>query len=361
MASENRPESQAEKTALIEKDPEQDVNQECGTIAKQRESKLTLYHWTQSFNSQKVRLAIAEKGLLCEQYEVSLPLSEHNEPWFMHLNPTGEVPVLVHNEDIICDPTQIMDYLEQSFNDGTPKLIPEEGSTYYLRVQHYRELLDSLQMDAYTHGCILHPEITMDSHIPAYAATCIRTQIGNTQSELKKLAEQNPELKDAYIAKQRRLKSKLFDHDNMKHLKKLLDELEGVMDQVETELQRRVEETPEEGSESWLCGDFFSMADVSLAVTLHRLKFIGLSRRFWGDGNRVNLETYYERVVERPAFRRVLGHVNNILISAVLPVAFRVARKNAPVILGTTLLIGVLGGATYLAFLYMKKRLTVSF
>ncbi|XP_075936763.1 ganglioside-induced differentiation-associated protein 1 isoform X2 [Anarhichas minor] len=210
----------------------------------------------------------------------------------MHLNPTGEVPVLVHNDDIICDPTQIMDYLEQNFNDGTPKLIPEEGSTYYLRVQHYRELLDSLQMDAYTHGCILHPEITMDSHIPAYAATCIRSK---------------------------------------------------------THCQ------------SWLCGDFFSMADVSLAVTLHRLKFIGLSRRFWGDGNRVNLETYYERVVERPAFRRVLGHVNNILISAVLPVAFRVARKNAPVILGTTLLIGVLGGATYLAFLYMKKRLTVSF
>lgn len=40
------------------------------------------------------------------------------------------------------------------------------------------------------------------------------------------------------------LQSKLYDHDNMKYLKKLLDELESVMDQVETELQRRVEETP---------------------------------------------------------------------------------------------------------------------
>jgi len=30
----------------------------------------------------------------------------------------------------------------------------------------------------------------------------------------------------------------------MKYLKKLLDELESVMDQVETELQRRIEETP---------------------------------------------------------------------------------------------------------------------
>lgn len=34
----------------------------------------------------------------------------------------------------------------------------------------------------------------------------VTAQIGNTQTELKKLAEQNPELKDAYLAKQRRLK-----------------------------------------------------------------------------------------------------------------------------------------------------------
>lgn len=65
-----------------------------------------------------MRLAIAEKGLQCEEIDVSLPLSEHNEPWFMRLNPTGEVPVLVHNDSVICDPTQIMDYLEQNFCDG---------------------------------------------------------------------------------------------------------------------------------------------------------------------------------------------------------------------------------------------------
>lgn len=360
MAVENIGESQDEKEILIKKDA-----QDSGEIVestKTKASKLILYHWTQSFSSQKVRLAIAEKGLQCEDYDVSLPLSEHNEPWFMRLNPTGEVPVLVHDDRVICDPTQIMDYLEQNFCDEQiPKLIPEEGSTYYHRVQHYRELLDSLQMDAYTHGCILHPEITVDSHIPAYATTHIRTQIGNTESELKKLAVENPDLKDAYIAKQRRLKSKLFDHDNMKYLKKLLDELENVLDQVETELQRRSEETPEEGSQqAWLCGDFFSIADVSLAVTLHRLKFLGLSRRYWGNGMRVNLETYYERVLDRPTFRRVLGHVNNILISAVLPTAFRVAKKKAPVFVGATLLVGLIGGATYLAFNYFKKRLLVS-
>ena len=39
---------------------------------------------------------------------------------------------------------------------------------------------------------------------------CVTAQIGNTQTELKKLAEQNPELKDAYVAKQRRLKVSTF-------------------------------------------------------------------------------------------------------------------------------------------------------
>ncbi|XP_062841713.1 ganglioside-induced differentiation-associated protein 1 [Trichomycterus rosablanca] len=349
--------AQPEEKKLLQEDEGGEMETRVG-----KESKLILYHWTQSFSSQKVRLAIAEKKLRCEEYDVSLPLNEHTEPWFMRLNPAGEVPVLVHRDHVICEPAQIMDYLEETFShEDTPRLIPELGSTYYHRVQHYRELLDSLPMDAYTHGCILHPELTVDSHIPAYANTRIRAQIGSTESELKKLAEENPELKDAYIAKQRRLKTKLFDHDNLKYLKKILDELENVMDQVETELQRRAEETPEEGTpQSWLCGDFFSMADVSLAVTLHRLTFLGLSRRYWGHGLRPNLESYYERALERPSFRRVLGHVNNILISAVLPAAFRVARKRVPALVGTGVLVGLLGGATYLAFLYFRRRLLAS-
>ncbi|XP_044101372.1 ganglioside-induced differentiation-associated protein 1 isoform X3 [Neovison vison] len=182
--------------------------------------------------------------------------------------------------------------------------MPDKGSMYYPRVQHYRELLDSLPMDAYTHGCILHPELTVDSMIPAYATTRIRSQIGNTESELKKLAEENPDLQEAYIAKQKRLKSKLLDHDNVKYLKKILDELEKVLDQVETELQRRNEETPEEGRQPWLCGESFTLADVSLAVTLHRLKFLGFARRNWGNGKRPNLETYYERVLKRKTFNK---------------------------------------------------------
>ena len=113
----------------------------------------------------------------------------------------------------------------------------------------------------------------------------------------------------------------------------------------------------EEGNQPWLCGESFTLADVSLAVTLHRLKFLGFARRNWGHGKRPNLETYYERVLKRKTFNKVLGHVNNILISAVLPTAFRVAKKRAPKVLGSTLVVGLLVGMGYFAFMLFRRRL----
>lgn len=77
----------------------------------------------------QVRLAIAEKALKCEEHDVNLPLSEHNEPWFMRLSSSGEVPVLIHGENIICEATQIIDYLEATFVDGKPTGISVCGSS----------------------------------------------------------------------------------------------------------------------------------------------------------------------------------------------------------------------------------------
>jgi len=66
----------------------------------------------------KVRLAMAEKGLSCKERDVSLPLNEHNEPWFIRLNPSGEVPVLIHGSTVICNTTHIIDFLEDTFQQG---------------------------------------------------------------------------------------------------------------------------------------------------------------------------------------------------------------------------------------------------
>lgn len=54
MASENSSDSQEERAALLETGSERDELQQCDTVATRSGSRLTLYHWTQSFNSQKV-------------------------------------------------------------------------------------------------------------------------------------------------------------------------------------------------------------------------------------------------------------------------------------------------------------------
>lgn len=66
----------------------------------------------------QVRLVIAEKGLPCEERDVSMPLLEHKEPWFMRLNLGEEVPVIIHRDNIISDYNQIIDYMERNFTGG---------------------------------------------------------------------------------------------------------------------------------------------------------------------------------------------------------------------------------------------------
>lgn len=101
----------------------QEAQRGCLVMSREVIELKTFFSYSNVCELFQVRLVIAEKALKCEEHDVSLPLSEHNEPWFMRLNSTGEVPVLIHGENIICEATQIIDYLEQTFLDGNVKAI----------------------------------------------------------------------------------------------------------------------------------------------------------------------------------------------------------------------------------------------
>ncbi|XP_073539171.1 ganglioside-induced differentiation-associated protein 1-like 1 isoform X1 [Phyllobates terribilis] len=319
--------------------------------------KLVLYHWTQSFSSQKIRLVISEKGLPCDERDVSLPLAEQKEPWFMRLNLGEEVPVVIHGDNIISDYNQIIDYVENNFvGELIPQLIPEAGSLLHSRVLQYRETLESLPMDVYTHGCILHPELTIDSMIPKYATAEIRRHLANATTELLKLDNEEPQLTEPYLSKHKKLMAKILEHDNVNNLKKILIELAMVLDQLEAELEKRKIEYEGRKCELWLCGNTFTLADILLGATLHRLKFLGLSKKHLEDGSRPNLQSYFERIQKRYAFRRVLGDIHTTLLSAVLPNAFRLVKRKPPSFFGASFLMGSLGGMGYFAYWYLKKK-----
>lgn len=91
---------------------------------------LKLYHAEPIANSLKVLIPLHEKGLSFESRYVDLHKFEQHEPWFVAINPEGQVPVLDHDGLIVTQSTVINEYLEDAFPD--PPLRP---TNIYARAQ----------------------------------------------------------------------------------------------------------------------------------------------------------------------------------------------------------------------------------
>jgi glutathione S-transferase len=86
---------------------------------------LKLYHAEPAANSLKTLIALKEKGLDFQSIYVDLHKFEQHEPWFVKINPEGQVPVLDHDGNIITHTTVINEYLEDAFPDA-PSLRPAD-------------------------------------------------------------------------------------------------------------------------------------------------------------------------------------------------------------------------------------------
>jgi glutathione S-transferase len=81
---------------------------------------LKYYHAEPLANSLKSMLPLKEKGLAYESIYVDLHKFEQHQPWFVAINPEGQVPVLDHDGAIITHTTVINEYLEDVFPDQQP-------------------------------------------------------------------------------------------------------------------------------------------------------------------------------------------------------------------------------------------------
>lgn len=86
---------------------------------------LKLYHAEPMANSLKSLIALKEKGLPFESVYVDLHKFEQHAPWFVAINPEGQVPVLDHDGAIITHTTVINEYLEDAFPEA-PALRPAD-------------------------------------------------------------------------------------------------------------------------------------------------------------------------------------------------------------------------------------------
>jgi len=81
---------------------------------------LKLYHAEPVANSLKTLITVKEKALEFESIYVDLHKFEQHDPWFVAINPDGQVPVLDHDGHIITHTTVIGEYLEDAFPEAPP-------------------------------------------------------------------------------------------------------------------------------------------------------------------------------------------------------------------------------------------------
>jgi glutathione S-transferase len=89
---------------------------------------ITLYHDVPSSNSDRVKIALAEKNLSWDGIRIRLANREQKSPEFLKLNPYGKIPVLVEDGKVLFESCIINEYLDEKYPN--PPLMPEDP---YLR------------------------------------------------------------------------------------------------------------------------------------------------------------------------------------------------------------------------------------
>src|SRR5712671_991487 len=110
------------------------------------EDMLELYHNINAVCTQKVRIALKEKGQEAKEHLLKLR-GDQNDPAYMKLNPNGVVPTLVHDEKAIIESSLILYYIDDVFPE--PPLMPKEPLLRF-RVRMYNKLIDEYLHNACT-------------------------------------------------------------------------------------------------------------------------------------------------------------------------------------------------------------------
>jgi glutathione S-transferase len=192
---------------------------------------LKLYHAEPVANSLKCLIPLKEKGLAFESRYVDLHKFEQHEPWFVAMNPEGQVPVLDHDGVIITQSTVINEYLEDAFPD-TPPLRPADP-VGKARMRYWNKFVDEHVMNFVSmHGW--HRLITV-----------LARSIAN--DEFEKMMSRVPlkEQRDKW-----RTARSGFSQEQ-------LDEAERKVRVAVDKVEKQLGETP------WLAGGTFTLADVN--------------------------------------------------------------------------------------------------
>jgi len=226
---------------------------------------LELYNAPQSTCSQKVRLALAEKGAEWIDRRVDLGKLEQLSDWYLKLNPNGVVPTLVHDGRPVTDSSAINEYLEEILPDHP--LMPDDPFGR-ARLRAWRQYIDEVP--------------TAAIRVPSFNQVILRGYQKMSDAEFDRHAERRPLRRKFY----KRMGRGGFGKADMDAA---LDDLKQTLLRLDAAL----------ATSGWIIGDAYSLADISLLPTVVRMDDLGLAD-MWAKLERV--ADWYRRAAARPSF-----------------------------------------------------------
>lgn len=230
---------------------------------------LKLYHLSGAICAQKVRLALAEKGLVWESKECSgLGL---RDPEYLALNPNGVVPTLVHDNLVLIESRIISEYISEAF--GGPNLMPANPDERYRARYWTKQIDDSLHLNVF---------------ILTFAGWG-REIFLRMPAETR--AASLPGLRDPI---KRRISIELLDQGwASPWVAAAVDRFHRLLNEMEYSLTRSVH----------LAGPGYSLADADYTAYINRLAELGLGQLWAG---KPVVQEWWAQMQARPSFKTAL-------------------------------------------------------
>jgi glutathione S-transferase len=232
----------------------------------------TLYHFSGSTCSQKVRMVLAEKGVEFISREIDLTKGEQHAPEYVVLNADHVVPTLVADGEVLVESTLICEFIDDRY-PGSPLRSADPHQRY--RAAALVNFLDTR----------LHGKVT------GVLTHALLTRAAMSQRTVDQVA--------AYLAAipdpaERALRTSLLTHGAQ------APEIPGAIDALARYFHRLEQHL---AVYPWLSGDAFGIADATVlpyVVRFRELRF----ESFWNEGARPAVEHWLDRAVTRPSFDR---------------------------------------------------------
>ncbi|KAG1331162.1 glutathione S-transferase TCHQD [Cocos nucifera] len=237
---------------------------------------MQLYHHPYSMESQKVRLALEEKGIDYTSYHVNPLTGKNMDASFFHMNPSAKLPVFQNGAHIIFRAIDIIQYIDRltvSLN-GEDKPISSEGMEWMQKIEGWSSKIFTL------------------SHVPnkyrLFVSKFVRRVVIARMAEAPDLASMyHLKLQEAYDTE-----DKVKNPDIVKQSEEKLAEL---LDNAEMQLNET----------KYIAGDEFTMADSMFIPVLAHITLLNLEKEYISC--RPNIAEYYNLVKHRPSYEVVIG------------------------------------------------------